>query len=114
VRTGCIQVSVSASSREEADRLAAGVVDAGLAACGQVIGPVTSTYRWEGGIQQASEWLLLFKTTSECFADLRRHVFRHHSYRLPEVIVTDIVAGGVDYLEWIQMNCRPLPRDHHD
>lgn len=112
--TGCIQVTVAASSREEADRLSAGIVEAGFAACAQVIGPITSTYRWRDGIEQASEYLLLFKTTGECFGDLRRYVHGHHRHQVPEVIATQIVDGGHDYLEWIQFNSHPLPRGEHD
>ena len=38
---------------EDAARLARGAVEAGLAACVQVEGPVVSHYRWEGRLETA-------------------------------------------------------------
>ena len=98
----CLQVSVSAASREEAERITGSAVEQRLAACGQVIGPVASTYRWEGKVEQAEEWLCLLKTTRDRFPELRRHVLRTHSYRVPEIIATAITVGAIDYLDWIR------------
>ena len=98
----CLQVSVAAASREEAERITRSAVEQGLAACGQVIGPVTSTYRWEGKVEQAEEWLCLLKTTRGRYPDLQRHAVGMHSYRNPEIIATAITAGAPDYLDWIR------------
>ena len=98
----CLQVTVAATSREEADRITRTAVEDRLAACGQVIGPVTSTYRWEGKVERAEEWLCLLKTTRARFPELRRHVLRTHGYRVPEIIATAITAGAIDYLDWIR------------
>jgi periplasmic divalent cation tolerance protein len=54
--TGCIQVTTTLPSRDAADRLAAQMVEDRLAACVQVVGPVSSTYRWEGRVETAQEW----------------------------------------------------------
>lgn len=98
----CLQVTVSAASREEAERITGSAVELRLAACGQVIGPVTSTFWWHGSVDRAEEWLCLFKTTRARFPELRRHVLRTHSYRIPEIIATAIAAGAIDYLDWIR------------
>ena len=98
----CLQVTVAAASREEAERITGSAVEQRLAACGQVIGPVASTYRWEGKVERAEEWLILLKTTRARFPELQRHVLRPHSYRVPEIIPTAITAGATDYLDWIR------------
>lgn len=97
----CLQVTVSATSREEADRIIRTAVEGRLAACGQLVGPVSSTYWWHGRVERAEEWLCLFKTTQDRFPDLRRHVLSLHSNRIPEIAATAIVTGAIDYLEWI-------------
>ena len=98
----CLQVTVAAASREEAERITGSAVEQRLAACGQVIGPVASTFRWEGKVERAEEWLCLLKTTRARYPELQRHVLRTHSYRTPEIIATAITAGAADYLDWIR------------
>ena len=103
----CLQVTVAAASREEAERITGSAVEQRLAACGQVLGPMRSTYRWEGRLERAEEWLCLFKTTRTRFPELQRHVLRAHSYRAPEIVATAITAGAIDYLDWIRAETAP-------
>ena len=98
----CLQVVTTTDSREEADRLARSTVEHRLAACAQVVGPLTSTYRWRGAVETASEWQCVLKTTSARFDELRAHLEREHSYETPEIVATEIVAGGAAYLDWIR------------
>jgi periplasmic divalent cation tolerance protein len=102
VTDDCLQVTVAASSREEADRLTGSAVEHRLAACGQVLGPVASTYHWEGRVQQAQEWLCLLKTTRARYPELERHLRATHRYRNPEIIATPIAAGSDAYLRWLR------------
>jgi periplasmic divalent cation tolerance protein len=97
-----IEVHVTSSDRDEAARIAADVVRRRLAACAQVIAPITSTYWWQGEIQQAEEWLLLMKTTSDRFEELTACVRELHSYEVPEIVAVPIVRGTPDYLQWIR------------
>jgi periplasmic divalent cation tolerance protein len=72
-----------------------------LAACVQVVGPIHSVYRWQGALENATEWLLLVKTTSERFGALRDAVVARHPYDVPEVVAVPIEAGLPEYLGWI-------------
>ena len=98
----CLQVTVAAASREEAERITGSAVERRLAACGQVIGPVASTFRWEGRVERVEEWLCLLKTTRARYPELERHVVHMHSYRVPEITATPITAGATDHLDWIR------------
>ncbi len=97
-----IEVRVTSDSRDEADRIASAVVARRLAACAQVVAPISSTYRWGGEVQQAEEWLLLMKTTADRFENLAACVRELHSYEVPEIVAVPIVQGTQDYLEWIR------------
>src|SRR4051812_39473162 len=99
--TGFVQAMSTTDSRAEADRLARGLVEARLAACVQVVGPIASTYRWQGQVETGDEWLLLVKTTAQRAEELVAYLAAHHSYDTPEVIVTPIVAGNPAYLDWL-------------
>ncbi|MEU3167270.1 divalent-cation tolerance protein CutA [Streptosporangium sp. NPDC006930] len=103
----CIEVRVTASSRDEADRICSAVVERRLAAGAQVVAPIESTYWWAGQIQHSDEWLLLMTTTTERFEDLARCVRELHSYEVPQIIASALVAGTPDYLEWIRRETVP-------
>ncbi|WP_405395257.1 divalent-cation tolerance protein CutA [Microbispora hainanensis] len=102
-----IEVHVTASSRGEADRISSEIVARRLAACAQVVAPISSTYWWAGEVQQAEEWLLLMKTTADRFEDLAACVRELHSYEVPEIVAVPIVQGTPDYLEWIRRETAP-------
>lgn len=96
-----LQVLVAAGSAEEAERLSAALLERRLAACVQVIGPISSRYRWQGKLEQAREWLCLAKTEAGRYPELETTVRELHSYEEPEIVATAIVAGSAGYLDWI-------------
>src|ERR1051325_3463668 len=89
-----IVVFMTASSGEEATRLADLLVGANLAACVQILPEMESVYRWQGEIERQSEILLIAKTSVAKFADLEREVRALHSYETPEIIALPILAGS--------------------
>lgn len=95
-------VLVTCRSANEAKRIARAVVDARLAACGNILtAPVESIYRWKGKVERASETLLILKTTRRRLTQLQAAVRRLHSYEVPEIIALPVVEGLVAYLKWI-------------
>lgn len=96
-----IQVQTTAGSEEEAKRIAAALVDAGLAACVQIVGPITSRYRWQGAVEEATEWQCLAKTTRLRYNAAEEAIRAVHSYEEPEIVATPIVVGSPGYLSWI-------------
>lgn len=102
-----VQVLTTTDSRAAAQELARSVVHARVAACAQVVGPIASTYWWEGRVESAEEWQVLMKTAADRYDALERHVRQHHSYEVPEIIATPVVAGSAAYLGWIEAETRP-------
>jgi len=88
--------------RAAADSLARSLVESGLAACVQVLGPVLSTYRWQGHVEQAGEWLCLIKTSAGRYDALLRAIERIHPYEVPEIVRFDIAGGAEKYVEWLR------------
>ena len=98
----CCQVTTTLPDRALADRVAAEVVSGRLAACAQVIGPMTSTYRWEGRVDTAEEWYCFLKTTEGRLPELRARLRELHPYEVPEIIAVPISDGDPAYLRWIR------------
>jgi periplasmic divalent cation tolerance protein len=94
VRTHC-------GSADEAARIARGAVEAGLAACGNIHGPVTSVYRWQGAVVEAPEWVLELKTVNSRTAALEALIRERHGYELPAILVLPVHGGESRYLDWI-------------
>jgi periplasmic divalent cation tolerance protein len=96
-----LQVITATSSRVNARRIARALVDRRLAACVQIIGPIQSTYRWQGRITTAREWLCLIKTTQARYLELAAVVNALHPYDTPEIVALPIAAGSRRYLDWL-------------
>jgi periplasmic divalent cation tolerance protein len=97
-----IQVSTTTETRDDAEKIAKGLVEKRLAACVQLIGPVVSTYRWEGRVNEEEEGLLIIKTRNELYEELEKTIKYMHSYEVPEIIASPIVKGNKDYLAWLE------------
>ena len=94
-------VLTTVDSSEAANKLASSVVDARLAACVQVVGPIRSFYRWEGKVNNDEEYQLWAKTTDAKYSELEAHILTEHSYDVPEIIRIPITGGSDAYLSWI-------------
>jgi periplasmic divalent cation tolerance protein len=102
-----LQVQTTTDSRAEAMELGRSAVQARLAACSQVAGPIASTYWWEGGVERAEEWLVLLKLPASRFSELAAFIAERHSYDEPEIVAIPIVAGSATYLTWLTEETRP-------
>jgi periplasmic divalent cation tolerance protein len=97
-----IQVMTTTDKREDAERIARTLVEERLAACVQILGPVTSIYRWKGAIETAGEWLCLAKSRAGCYGAIERTIRALHPYETPEILALPVVAGSGDYLAWLR------------
>lgn len=95
-------VLVATKDSAEAERIAKQLVDERLAACVNVLPNVSSTYRWKGKVEHASEALLLVKTSNEKLDGLIARVKELHSYEIPEILVLPIERGSKEYLKWLE------------
>ena len=95
------QVVTTVGSAEDARQLAESSVLARLAACAQVSGPLTSTYWWEGEVNRADEWQVVFKTTMGRYDDLQAYLLDSHPYDMPEILCLPVTAGNPAYLAWV-------------
>ena len=97
------------AERTDADRLARGAVEARLAVCTQIDSPITSHYRWEGRLEQATEHRIWFKYLRSNAAELMAWVHHHHPYRTPQWIVVEAESVGEKYLSWAIANSTSPP-----
>ena len=87
---------------EEAERIGRAVVEARLAACANILGPVRSIYRWDGKIDSADEVAAIFKTSDEQADALMTRIAGLHSYAVPCVVVWPIDKVLQSYVHWVE------------
>lgn len=86
---------------DSAHSLAQALVEQRLAACVSILAPCRSVYRWEGGIEDATEVPLLVKTSAARYAALEAAILAGHPYELPEIVAVRIDEGLPRYLAWV-------------
>lgn len=84
-----------------AEQLAAGLVEARLAACVNAISGVKSFYRWEGNLESEAEVQLVIKTRRQRYEALADWIREHHPYDVPEIVALPADQVSESYLAWV-------------
>lgn len=92
--------------RQEAEVLAEKIIKSKLAACVQILPPMTSVYFWEGKVQKESEHLLLIKTLPEKWGQLEAFIAAEHSYEVPEIVAIDAEKISEPYRLWLESDLK--------
>ena len=87
-------------SEEKAANAAKNMVAKGLAACATFF-KVRSIYKWKGEIEDATEYLVIYKTLSTKVGQLKSEVLKTHSYEVPELLEINVDNVGEEYLKWM-------------
>lgn len=96
-----IMIMITSGSEQEAKTIIEKLLKKRLIACGNLIGPISSSFWWKDCIETSKEYLILLKSRNDLFNKIEREVLRLHSYEVPEMIVFPIIDGSKDYLKWI-------------
>ena len=95
---------VTVGDEKTASLIAKGLVEEKLAACVNVVGNVTSFYRWQGKVEKSAEFLLIIKTRKNLLEDVEQFVRHKHTYTVPEILFLNIAEGNKEYLDWLGAN----------
>ncbi len=97
-----IKISTTVAKRSDAERIARILSEKKLSACTQIIGPITSIYRWRNKIEKSKERLCVAKSKKSHYRKIEQAIKKVHPYKLPEIIATSIIEGSREYLGWMQ------------
>jgi periplasmic divalent cation tolerance protein len=99
--TAIATVYATFADADEAERIGQAMIEAGHAACINILSPCRSIYRWKGKIETAGEVPALFKTSADKVDMLIAAIAKMHSYDVPAIVAWPIVQAGPGYAEWI-------------
>ena len=105
--TEVLLVLTTCGDAATAAELAESLVTQRLAACVNAIDGVTSTYRWQGKTERASETMLVIKTTEQRYHAVEAHIRAQSNYELPEIIAVRSLGGLEAYLNWVRAETQP-------
>jgi periplasmic divalent cation tolerance protein len=100
-------VITSVSSEDIAIQMAQELLETYNAACINILPKVHSIYRWKGRITDDFESILIIKTRSDRFADVKKVIEATSGYELPEILAIPVKKGSKEFLEWIDINLEP-------
>ena len=79
-------------------------VETRVAACANIEGPMASTYRWKGVVEQAFEFILWLKAPTENFAQIEAIVGKHHPYDVPAIVALGVTQVNAPDATWVKEN----------
>ena len=86
--------------RESITKIANEFVKDRISACIN-ISKISSIYSWNGKVENASEYLAIFKTTAKNKRLLKKRIKETHPYDVPEIAEVDVVSVNKPYLNWL-------------
>ncbi len=104
--TPYIQVVTTVADKTQAEELAAILLEQRLAACVQIT-PCSSFYHWQGKVEHNEEMVCTLKSRRDLFPELCRLIRNNHSYQVPEILASPIIAGAESYLNWLAQELAP-------
>jgi periplasmic divalent cation tolerance protein len=102
----CCEVVVTAADADWLAGLTRTLVEERLAACGHVISPIRSVYRWQGGVQDEPEARVALHTRRSLVPAIVERAGQLHPYDVPCVLALPVVGGNPAYLEWLAAETR--------
>ena len=87
-------------NKKSVTKIANELVQNKIAACVNIT-KISSIYSWQGKIENASEYLALFKTTQKNKKSLKEKIKASHPYDVPEIAEIEITSINQSYLKWL-------------
>jgi periplasmic divalent cation tolerance protein len=94
-------VFITAEDPEWLANFTKGLVEDGLAACGNIIPGVRSVYTWEGRVEDGSEALLILHTRNGLVQQIIERTNKEHPDDTPQVLAVPVSDANPGYRDWL-------------
>jgi periplasmic divalent cation tolerance protein len=85
----------------EAEKAGRAIVEAGLAACVNIIPEMISIFRWKGQVERGGEVVMIIKTRASLKQRVAVQVRETHPFETPAIVFLSTEGGDKDYVAWI-------------
>ena len=97
-----VELTTTVETEAQAQTLAEQLVNARLAGCVQITGPICSVYRWQGNVERAQEFRCTIKTLADMVDSVVAAVERMHPYDVPEILLVQVARCSAAYADWLR------------
>lgn len=87
-------------NKKSISKIANNLVQEKLVACVNMT-KISSVYSWQGKIENADEFLAIFKTTQKNKAKVKNQIKITHPYKVPEIAEIQVNSINKPYLDWL-------------
>ena len=87
-------------NKKSIQKIANKLVRSKIAACVNIT-KISSVYSWQGKIENADEFLAVFKTTQKNKLKLKAEIKNTHPYKVPEIAELTLKDLNKPYLQWL-------------
>jgi len=87
-------------NKESITKIANEFVKNRIVACVNIL-KISSIYSWNGKVENVSEYLAIFKTTTKNKKLLKKKIKETHPYDVPEIAEVDVTSINKSYLNWL-------------
>lgn len=96
-----ILIYMTCPTGDEAEKIAAHLLDKGLIACANIMAPHRAIYKWQGKVERGEETAMILKTRENLFEQVRAEICALHSYECPCIVAAPLIAGHEPFLQWV-------------
>lgn len=97
-----IFIYVTCPDQASALKIAGRLLEGRLAACANILAPMTSLYEWDGEREQAMETPMIIKTREGHRELAREAILAEHPYDCPCIVELPVSGGHGPFLDWIR------------
>jgi periplasmic divalent cation tolerance protein len=87
-------------NKKSISKIANKLVQEKLVACVNMT-KISSVYSWQGKIENADEFLAIFKTTQKNKIKVKNQIKITHPYKVPEIAEIQVNSINKPYLDWL-------------
>lgn len=97
-----VVVTTTFGSRDQALSCAREAVQAGVAACAQIDGDITSIYQWKDRLHEETECRVVLKSHPDRRPALLDWLLAQHPYDTPQILWREEFSAHPEYTKWLQ------------
>jgi periplasmic divalent cation tolerance protein len=102
-----ILIYTTLETADDAKKLGRALVETRLAACVNILAPMTAICEWKGDLDENPETPMLIKSRRGLQEKLLAEARRLHPYEVPALLVIEPSAGDADFCRWIVEQTTP-------
>jgi periplasmic divalent cation tolerance protein len=99
--TPMVLIYCPCSDLESAKRIGGALLDARLAGCIDILPGMVSLYDWQGAREEASEAVLIAKTSADAAPRAAEFLAREHPYEVPAILTLPLAGVNAPYRAWL-------------